>query len=232
MIVSIHQTNHHRITQFQHPAVTLLATVPTAAQPHTLLHQHAARLPVLTGSPCLHMWRPGYRSIMIMEHPGKVIRSWSQSLLASGTCPGGGAAWITCNSTCQHEDNVLTITILWYTYILGLPFFSVLMSSAECSCDFWIGPHWLTGFWQNPYYTAYRWQVLVYLPILIRNQWKCHILAASWFSSSHLPKAKKCQRIQKSGQISHYQCSEEWGSDQSTIITCSVMFSWHIISDI
>ena len=53
VIVSIHQTNHHSITQSQHPAVTLLATVPTAA--HTLLQQHAARLPVLTGSPCLHM---------------------------------------------------------------------------------------------------------------------------------------------------------------------------------
>ena len=41
--------------------------------------------------------------------------------------------------------------------MLGLPFFSVtnLMSSAECPCDFWIGPHWLTGFPQNPYYTDY-----------------------------------------------------------------------------
>ena len=41
--------------------------------------------------------------------------------------------------------------------MLGLPFFSVtnLMWSAECPCDFWIGPHWLTGFPQNPYYTDY-----------------------------------------------------------------------------
>ena len=28
------------------------------------------------------------------------------------------------------------------------------MSSTECHIDFWIGPHWLTGFRQNP--TAYR----------------------------------------------------------------------------
>ena len=75
VIVSIHQTNHHRITQFQHPAVTLLATVPTAPHPTPC---STSRLLVLTGSPCLHMWRPGYRlnkSIMIMEHPGKVIKS-------------------------------------------------------------------------------------------------------------------------------------------------------------
>ena len=44
LILSIHQTNHHSITQSQNPAVTLLATVPTAA--HTLHQQHAARLPV------------------------------------------------------------------------------------------------------------------------------------------------------------------------------------------
>ena len=44
---------------------------------------------------------------------------------------------------------------------------------------------------------SYRIQVfvLVYLHILIRNQWKCHILAASWFPSSYLPKAGKCQKI-------------------------------------
>ena len=170
------------------------------------------------------------------------------------------------------------------------------MSSAECPCDFRIGPHWLTGFWQNPYYTAYRWQVWVYLPILIRNQWKCHILAASWFSdvvmsnilcrggvglmisgldptnwlasdkilsysiqvlvylpilirnqwkchilaawfsSSNLPKAKKCQRIEKSGQISHNQWGvRQWlvtGRPLSQAVSCSLDISYLISNTI
>jgi len=212
VIVSIHQTNYHRITQFQHPAVTLLATVPTAAHPTPC---STSMLPdcqcVLTGSPCLHMWRPGYRlnkSIMIMEHPSKVIKSWSQSLLAKWQL-----SWwrrrIACNSTCQHKDNVLTIGIVWYTYMLCLSFsVTNLMSSTECHIDFWIGPHWLTGFWQNP--TAYRcWFISLFSSGISGS-------VTSWLLPGSLPPT--CRRLKN---VRGYRSlgrslitSEEWRSDQ------------------
>ena len=98
LILSIHQTNHHSITQSQHPAVTLLATVPTAA--HTLLQQHAARLPVLTGSPCLHMRRPGFYHTAYM--------CWFISLSSSGI-NGSVTSWLLPGShppTCRGLENV------------------------------------------------------------------------------------------------------------------------------
>ena len=106
--------------------------------------------------------------------------------------------------------------------MLGLPFFSVtnLMSSTECHIDFWIGPHWLTGFRQNP--TAYRcWFISLFSSGISGS-------VTSWLLPGSLPPT--CRRLKN---VRRYRSlgrspitSEEWGSDRSTIITGSVMFSW------
>ena len=46
----------------------------------------------------------------------------------------------------------VSLSLIKHLPTLGLPFkVTNLMSSTECHIDFWIGPHWLTGFRQNPF---------------------------------------------------------------------------------